>query len=190
MAQQSATSAPRRKPRMTTERLIDRAEGFMTMKGLSPTAAVREAMPDDLLVIPMDDLRILAESALVAKLAQRRSRERYRDTEKRALEIQRLTQEVMTRINAKVQKKAEILARVTYVMHGAPVPLLTMSLEDHVSKRTEAQRTKASADGRFRFHDAAVKALKDAAVVQIAELSVDTITDLAEMAEGVWGERE
>jgi hypothetical protein len=161
----------------------------MTMKGLSPTAAVRQAMPDDLLTIPMDDLRMLSESALVSKLAQRRSRERYRDTEKRALEVQKLTQDVMTRINAKVQKKAEILARVTYVMHGVPTALLTMTLEDHVSKRTEAQRTKASAEGRFRFHDAAVKALKDANAEQIAELTVESITELAEMAEGVWGER-
>lgn len=184
---QAKATDQRRRPRLSLEKLLDRAEGFMTMKGLSPTAAVRQAMPDELLAIPMDDLRGLVESALIAKLAQRRSRERYSDTEKRAREIERLTASVMKKINANVQKKAEILARVTYVMHGAPTPLLTMSLEDHVSKRTEAQRTRASAEGRYRFHDAAVKALKDASANQIADLNVDGITELAELAEGVWG---
>lgn len=187
MVQDKAVAA-RRKPRLTTERLLDRAEGFMTMKGLSATAAVRQAMPDDLLTIPMDDIRSLVESSLVAKLAQRRSRERYRDTEKRTQQVQQLTNRLMTKINARIQQKAEILARVTYVMHGTPTPLLTMSLEDHVSKRTEAQRTKTSADARYRFHDAAVKALKDAGVSNIAELSVETISDLADLAQQVWGE--
>lgn len=186
MVQSKASVAPRRS-RMTPERLLDRAEGFMTMKGLSPTAAVRQSMPEELLSIPMDDLRMLVESALIAKLAQRRSRERYRDTEKRAAEIQNLTSQVMTKINAKVQKKAEVLARVTYVMHGVPVPLLTMSVEDHVSKRTEAQRTKISAESRYRFHDRAVGALKSASVDSIAALAVDEITELAELAEQVWG---
>jgi len=188
VVQDKATAAKRRRPRMTTERLVDRAEGFMTMKGLSPAAAVRQAMPDDLLTIPMEDLRSLAETALVGKLAQRRSRERYRDTEKRALEVQVLTQQVMKQISAKVQKKAEILARVTYVMHGVQTPLLTMDLEGHVSKRTEAQRTKKAAEGRYRFHDATVKALKDAGATQIAELGSEAIQELAELAELVWGE--
>jgi hypothetical protein len=185
---QAKTTSQRRRPVLTIERLLDRAEGFMKMKGLTPTAAVRQSMPDELLAIPMDDLRALAESALIAKLGQRRSRERYRDNEQRSVEVQRLTQEVMGRINDKVKEKAEILARITYVMHGIPTPLLTMTHDDHISKRSEAQRMKANATGRFRFHDSAVKALEIAGADSIAALAVPEITKLATQAEKVWGE--
>lgn len=186
MVAQAATSR-RRTRLLTVEKLLDRAEGFMQMRGLSASAAVAQAMPDDLLSISMDDLRALVESALINKLAQRRSRERYRETEKRSAQVATLTAEIMGKINARVQKKAEVLARVTYIMHGVPTPLLTMTVEDHVSKRTEAQRTKASAEGRYRFHDTAVNALKDAQAENIAGLGTNAIEDLAQIAEEVWG---
>jgi hypothetical protein len=185
---QSKATPQRRKPQLTMERLLDRAEGFMQMKGLTASAAVRQAMPDELLAIPMDDLRTLVESALIAKLGQRRSRERYRDTEKRAQQVRQLTEDVLGRINEQVKEQAEILAKVSYVMHGVPTPLLTMSLEDHVSKRLEAQRLKVNSDGRFRFHDSAAKALEAAGVESIASLALPEITKLAAQAEKVWGE--
>lgn len=72
-------------------------------------------------------------------------------------------------------------------MHGVPTPLLTMSLEDHVSKKMEAQRTRTSADARFRFHDRAVGSLKSAGVENIASLAIEAITELADLAEEVWG---
>lgn len=183
-----AKATQRRRPQLTMERLLDRAEGFMQMKGLSATAAVRQAMPDELLSIPMEDLRTLAESALVAKLGQRRSRERYRDTERRAQQVRQLTEDVLGRIDQQVKEKAEILAKVSYVMHGVPTPLLTMSLEDHISKRLEANRLKVNATGRFKFHDSAAKALEAAGVESISALSLPDITKLAAQAEKVWGE--
>lgn len=185
MAQQQV-----KRPRLTIERLLDKADGYMTLQGLAAQAAVRKAMPEEILSIPMDDIRSMCESALVAKLAQKRSRERYRDTERRSEQVQRQVAQVMDKINAQVQKKAEVLARVTYVMHGTPVPLLTMSLEDHTTKRLEAQRTKKSADARRDFHDTAIKALKAGGKDRISELSTDEIVRLAEKAEAVWGGSE
>jgi hypothetical protein len=187
MASQTSTTASRRRPRLSIEKLLDKAERLMQMKGATATAAVRQSMPDELLDIPMDVLRSLAESALVARLAQRRSKERYRETENRAEAVRRLTMQVLQGNARRIQEKAEVLARVTYVMHGVPTPLMLMTLDDHVSKRVEAQKQEQSAKGRFKFHDAAVKALKDSSAESIAQLPLATMEELADLAGTVWG---
>lgn len=178
------------RPRLNIDRLVANAERYMTMSGLTPTAAVRKAMPEELLAIPMDDMRTLCESALVQRLAQRRSRDRYRDTAERAEVVQKMTQEALHRINDAAAHKAEVLARVTYIVDGTPTPLLAMTVETHISRQREAQRQQKSAAGRRDFHAAAAKTLKAAKKERIADLSVAQITKLAEQAEAVWGASE
>lgn len=186
MAQSKAIGTTR--PRWTIDRLLDKAERLMQMKGSTASAAVQGSMPDELLAIPMDDLRALVESALIQKLGQRRSRNRYKDNETRAREVQQMTQKVMKSINAEVERKAEVLARVTYVVKGVPTPLLTMVLEDHIAKKMEASRTARNAEGRRAFHSAAVAALRKGNAERISELPTSQIATLAERAQAVWGE--